>query len=223
MTDTIDVLLVEDHRMFADAIKLLIDAADGMQWVGTAESGEQALQLCTEACPNVILMDIDLPGIDGIEATRQVRGICPDVRVVALTALQYDALIAEAIEAGACGFVPKTQSAGEVIDVVRRADAGELVLPAGDLAETLARLREARDARAGAERLLTRLTAREIQLLQALADGSSVLELAEAFFISPHTVHTHFRSILAKLDVHTKLEAVLLALRHGTIRLRSDS
>lgn len=218
MTDTIDVLLVEDHRMFADAVKLLIDAAEGMRWVGTAESGEQALQLCTEACPNVILMDVDLPGIDGIEATRQVREICPDVRVVAITALQYDALIAEAIEAGACGFVPKTQSAGGLIDVVRRADAGELVLPAGDLAETLARLQEARDARSGAERLLTRLTAREIQILQALADGNSVREVAEALFISRHTVHTHFRSILAKLGVHSKLEAVLMALRHGVIR-----
>jgi two-component system, NarL family, response regulator LiaR len=223
MTEPLRVLLVEDHRMFADAIKLLLEAAEGMNWAGTAESGEQAVESCADKCPDVILMDIELPGIDGIEATRRVREVCPDVRVVAITAFPHDKVMARAIEAGACGFVTKTQSGDQLIDVFRRAAAGEIVVPAGDLAGTLTRLRAAQDARSEAQRLLARLTGREIEILQALADGGSVAEVAESLFISLHTVHSHMGSILTKLEVHSKLEALLLALRHGVIRLHASS
>jgi DNA-binding NarL/FixJ family response regulator len=223
MTEAIRVVLVEDQRMFSDAVKLLLDAAEGIEWAGTAESREQTVQLCTETCPDVILLDVDLPGIDPVEATRRVRELCPEVRVVAITAADSDRLMAEVIEAGACGFVLKMQPADQLIDVVRRAAAGEIVLPAGAVADTLLRLREARQARTDAERLLGRLTEREVEILQALAQGNAEPEIAEALFISPHTVHSHVRSILAKLTVHSKLDAVLLALRHGAVRLHSNA
>ena len=223
MTEVIRVVLVEDQRMFSDAIKLLLEAAEGMEWAGAAESGEQAAQFCTEICPDVILLDVDLPGIDPIETTRRVRELCPEVRVVAITAAHPDMQMAEVIGAGACGFVLKSQPAEQLMDVVRRAAAGEIVLPAGAVADTLRRLREARQARTDAERLLGRLTEREVEILQALAQGDAVPEVAEALFISPHTVHSHVRSILTKLTVHSKLDAVLLALRHGAIRLRPNA
>lgn len=222
MNQTREVLLVEDHRMFADALQILIGTQSDMECSGIAATGEQAVELARASCPDVVLMDIDLPGIDGIEATRRVRQVCPDAKVVAITALQPDRVMAEVIEAGACGFVPKTQAAEAVIDVVRRAAAGEMVLPAGDLAGTLDRLREARSARGDARRLLANLTEREVEVLQATAGGRSPAQIAEALFISPHTVHSHVRSILAKLAVHSKLEAVVFALRHGAIRLRTD-
>jgi DNA-binding NarL/FixJ family response regulator len=219
MSQPHQVLLVEDHRMFADALQILIEAQDDMDCTGIAATGEQAVDLARARCPDVVLMDIDLPGIDGIEATRRVRQACPDARVVAITALQPDRVMAEVIEAGACGFVPKTQAAEAVIDVVRRAVAGEMVLPAGDLAGTLDRLREARSVRRDARRLLDDLTEREVEVLQATAEGRSPGQIAQALFISPHTVQAHVRSILAKLAVHSKLEAVVFALRHGAIRL----
>jgi NarL family two-component system response regulator LiaR len=180
MTEPLRVLLVEDHRMFADAIRVLLEAAEGMDWAGTAETGELAVESCADVCPDVILMDIELPGIDGIETTRRVREVCPDVRVVAITAYPHDTVMTRAIEAGACGFVTKTQSADQLIDVFRRAAAGEIVVPAGDLAGTLARLRAAQDARSEAQRLLAQLTGREIEILQALADGGSVTEVADS-------------------------------------------
>jgi NarL family two-component system response regulator LiaR len=218
VTELIRVQLVEDHQMFADALKVLIDAAEGLAWAGTAGTGEEAVQLGADARPDVVLMDIDLPGIDGIEATRRLLEVCPEARVVAITALQPDQVMAGVIEAGACGFVPKTQAADQLIDVIRAAAAGEIVLPAGDLIKTLARLREAREARKDEERLLERLTERELEILQALAEGNSVPEIAGTLFISPHTVNSHVRNILTKLGVHSKLEAVLMALRQGIIR-----
>lgn len=223
MTEAIRLLLVEDQQMFADAIKLLFDAAEGIEWAGAAVSGEEAVQVCAESCPDVILVDIDPSGIDGIEVTRRLLEVCPGSRVVALTAVHPDKAMADVIEAGAYGFVRKTQPADQLIDVVRRAAAGEIVLPAGAIAETLMRLRSARDVRTDVQRLLGRLTQRELEILQALAEGSTVPEIAEALFISPHTVHSHVRSIMAKLAVHTKLDAVLLALRHGAIRLHPSA
>lgn len=222
MVEKLRVLLVEDHRMFADGVRMLLDEAEGMEWVGTASRGDEAVRLCTEECPDVILMDIELPGMDGVEATRRVRDLCPRAAVIALTALEADAVLTKAFEAGACGFVPKTQAAEDLIDAIRRAAAGEIVLPEGEVAPLLERLQGVRRDRSDARRLLDQLSDREIEILQALADGYTVPEIANRLFISPHTVHTHVRSILAKLSAHSKLEAVLFALRHGAIHLRPN-
>lgn len=220
MSESLRVLVVEDHRMFADAIRLLLDATTDIDWVGTATRGDEAVRFCAERCPDVILMDIDLPPFDGIEATRRVRDLCPEVRVIALTALEPDVVLAKVIEAGACGLVPKTRAAEELMDAIRRAAAGEFVVPAGDLAGALTQLRTARDARRDAQRLLGQLTSRETEILQTLAEGKSVAQVARALFISPHTVQSHLRSILVKLGVHSRQDAVILALRHGLIRPR---
>jgi NarL family two-component system response regulator LiaR len=219
MNGSIRVLLVDDHRMFADALELLLAAEDGVESMGAVASGEQMVEVCERECPDVVLMDIDLPGMDGVDATRRLTELCPDAQVVAITALQPSDVMARVIEAGATGFVPKTQAADLLIDVIRRAATGEIVLPTQDTASLLLRLGEAHERRADARRLTEQLTEREIEVLQAIADGRSTEEIARDMFISPHTVHSHVGSILTKLGLHSKLEAVLFGLREGLITL----
>jgi NarL family two-component system response regulator LiaR len=158
-------------------------------------------------------MDLDLPGINGIQATRRIREISPDAKVVVLTAMQDPEIIADALAAGACGFVPKTRAVDELMDVVRRAAAGELVMPARDLAPVLEQLRHGRAPEG--ERLLRRLTPRESEILRSFAAGETTSQVAENLGISALTVQSHVKNILAKLGVHSKIEAVTLAWRHG--------
>jgi DNA-binding NarL/FixJ family response regulator len=217
MADNIDVLLIDDHRMFSDALELLLKGESGLTMIGAAGSAEDALDMCRDRCPNVVLMDIDLPGMDGIQATRRVKKLCPDAQVVIITALQQPDLISRAIENGACGYVPKTHAADELVSVIKRAAEGDMILPSGEIGAILERLQHARRMRSEADQLLGLLSNREIQILQALSEAKSTSEVAAALFISPLTVQSHVKSILAKLGVRSKLEAVMMALRHGLI------
>jgi DNA-binding NarL/FixJ family response regulator len=217
----IGVLIIDDHRMFADAIELLLTGEDGIEVIGVAETGEEGIEFCERQCPSVVLMDIDLPGIDGIEATRRVRAMCPEARVLIVTAFQERDVMVRTIDAGACGYVPKTRAADELTDAIRRAAAGEIILPGRDFGPILIRLQEQQRQRSGARELLGRLTSREVQILQSLADGRSTSDVADALFISRLTVQSHVKSILSKLGAHSKLEAVSLALRHGLIHVGS--
>jgi DNA-binding NarL/FixJ family response regulator len=151
-----------------------------------------------------------MPGIDGIEATRRIRDAAPDAKVVLLTGVERPDAIAEALSAGACGYVPKSRAVDEVLDVVRRAAAGEIVMPASDLASVLEQLRGTLD-----EHGFARLTPRETQVLQALAAGETAVQIAASLGIKTLTVHSHVKSILAKLGVHSTIEAVTLAWRQG--------
>jgi len=218
----IRVLLVDDHRMFAEALEMLLAGAEGIEVTGAVATAEEALEAVARVAPDVVLMDMDLPGLHGIEATRKIREMSETTRVVIITAFQEPALMAQAIEAGACGFVPKTQAADQLVRIVRQAASGEIALPAGQMRTVLAQLQEAHRIRSDGKRLLGQLTSREIQVIQGIADGTSTAELANFFHISPFTVQTHVKNILAKLGVHSKLEAVVFALRHDLIRVRNQ-
>jgi NarL family two-component system response regulator LiaR len=220
MPGVIDVLLIDDHKMFSDALELLLAGEEGLRMIGAAGDAEEALDMCRQACPNVVLMDIDLPGMDGIQATRRVKKICAEAQVVIITALQQPDLISRAIEAGACGYVPKTHAADELVGVIRRAAEGDMILPSGEIGAILDGLQRARRVRSEAEALLAQLSTRENQILQLLSEGKSTPEVASQLFISPLTVQSHVKSILAKLGVRSKLEAVMMALRHGVIGTR---
>ena len=196
---------------------MLLAGEEDVEIAGAVGTGEEALEVVARVGPDVVLMDIDLPGIDGIEATRRIRELSPLTQVVIITAYQEPAVMAQAIEAGACGFVPKTETADQLVGVIRGAAAGEMILPSGDIRAVLGKLQAAQRARNDADRLIDQLTSREIQILQSIAQGRSTKEVAESLFISQLTVQTHVKNILGKLGVHSKLEAVTFALRHDLI------
>lgn len=211
------VFVVDDHAIFAEALQLLLEQQPDIRLVGSARDAEEALRLLEGGIgepPDVVIMDLDLPGADGISATRRIRELRSDAKVVVLTAIQDPEVIAEALAAGACGYVPKTRAVDDLMDVVRRAAAGELVMPERDLAPVLQHLRAATPPPEG-ELLLRRLTRRERDILRALAAGDTTSQVAEHFGISALTVQSHVKNILSKLGVHSKIEAVTLAWRHG--------
>jgi len=209
------VLVVDDHEMFSEALELLLRRQPDVRLIGSARDATEALGMLEDE-PDVVLMDLDMPGINGIEATRQIREAVPNAKVVLLTAVQSPEIIADALAAGACGYVPKTRAVDELMDVVRRAAAGELVMPERDLAAVVEQLRGSRPTTG--ELALRRLTPREAEILRSLAAGETTTQIAEALGISALTVQSHVKSILAKLGVHSKIEAVTLAWRHGLAR-----
>jgi two-component system, NarL family, nitrate/nitrite response regulator NarL len=206
------VLVVDDHEMFSEALELLLGRQPDVELVGSARDAAEAMEML-HVDPHVVLMDLDMPGTDGIEATRQIREKSPGTKVVLLTAIQSPEVIAEALSAGACGYVPKTRAVDDLMDVVRRAAAGEIVLPERDLAAVLDQLRGPQVS--AAEAALGRLTPRETEILRSLADGRTSNQVAQSLGISSLTVQSHVKNILAKLGVHSKIEAVTIAWRFG--------
>ena len=220
MSERIRVLLVDDHRMFGEALTRLLEVDHGVEMLGALQRAEDALEICREQKPDVVLMDLDLPGKDGIEATKLLKEISPETKVVIITALQQPEIVARAIEAGACGYVLKTRAPDELVSVIRRAAAGEIVMSPSDILSVLSNIQRARYARTEVSVAIGQLTSREIEILHVLATGKSTAsEVARALFISPLTVQSHVKSILSKLGVHSKLEAVTFALRHGVIQI----
>lgn len=198
------VLVVDDHEVFSEALEAFLGRQPDITVVGSARDADEAMALLATE-PNVVLMDLDMPGTDGVDATRRIREAAPDTKVVMLTGVERPDAIAKALSAGACGYVPKSRAVDEVMDVVRRVAAGEMVMPAADL-------QQLRDS---GEHGLARLTPRETEVLRALAAGETAADIAASLGISRLTVQSHVKSILMKLRVHSKLEAITLAWRHG--------
>jgi DNA-binding NarL/FixJ family response regulator len=222
VTEPIEVLVIDDHRMFADGLDIILSDEPDILVTGVFGRGEDGVERCREACPDVVLMDIDLPGMDGIEATRQILELCPKARVIAITAMQESKVMVEAIQAGACGFLQKVRAADEVTKVIRLAAAGEMVLPSTQFAEVFSDLQwaweHAKEARPGAK-----LTESEIAILQSFAEGKSSAEVAKLLSVSTSTVNGYVRAITAKLGVHSRLQAVMLAIRQRLVRVDGDS
>lgn len=210
MTDPIRLLLADDHRMLRETLKRsMLD--EGFDVVGEASDGQEAIDLADELQPDVILMDVTMPDIDGVEATRRIVEQRPEARIVMLTMHADQDVIAAAIRAGASGYLVKDCSFEEVAATVREAIAGEV---SPQVAESM--LREARGLVDEAESVITK---REIEVLQLIADGCATPEVAEKLFISQKTVKNHLASIYAKLDARDRTQAVLQAVRMGIVRL----
>ena len=210
----ISVLVVGDNEMFSEALALLLEREPGVRLLGGPRAGGDALDTCRQERPDVVLMDIDIAEVDHPETTRNIRVASPDTKVIALSALEGPATVAAVLVAGASGYVPKTRALEDIMDVVRRASAGQFIMPEADLAPVLEQLRSGQSGPRD-ELALARLTPRETEILRALAAGNTTGEIAVALGISAMTVQSHVKSILAKLDVHSKIEAVTLAWRHG--------
>jgi DNA-binding NarL/FixJ family response regulator len=217
-SDTIRVLIVDDHRSFAEALRTAIRLERGMAVVGVVHDGDDAIRVALDKRPDVVLMDMAMPGADGIAATRRIREERPDTRVVMLSAYEEEHNIARAIDAGASGFVSKLRSMKEVARSIRAAHRGDSLIAPEEMRRILTHLRRKREQDAAGRARVDRLTGREVEILQGLADGTAPERLAARLGISRNTLRTHVQNILFKLRVHSKHEAIVQAIRHGKIR-----
>ena len=219
-TRRVSLLICDDHKILTDALATVVGLDDELAMVAPpVHAAEEAIPIATEHLPDVVLMDIVFKGggMSGIEATRRIKEASPSTKVVIMTAHNEDRLLVEAVEAGASGFLSKDEAAQEVLSAAKAAADGEVLIDPGTLTRLLAQVAREREAQSQAMMLLRDLTEREREILQLLAEGMRNDDIASKLFISPQTVQTHVRNILGKLRVHSKLEAVAFAVRHGAI------
>ena len=206
----IRVMLVDDHTMVRRGLATFLLVFDDFKLVGEAESGEAAIQLCAKVLPDVVLMDMVMPGMGGEAATRAIRQNHPQVQVIALTSFKEGALIKNVLEAGAIGYLLKDVSADELARAIRAAHAGRATL-SPDVAQVIVQ-----DASQPPEPGLD-LTERERAVLALMVEGLNNTQIAGRLTVSPSTVKSHVSNILSKLGVSSRTEAVTLALRHGLV------
>jgi DNA-binding NarL/FixJ family response regulator len=218
----IRVLIADDQRTFAEALRTAIDLEDGLKVTGIATDGNAAVDLARTGGVDVVLMDVEMPNKDGIAATREILEARPDARVIMLTAHESDALMGRALEAGAAGYLLKDRPMREVARAVRAAFEGRPLMDPGEMDRLLQRFRQRREAGNAARSRVERLTPRETEILQRMADGLSQDEIATILGISRHTLRTHVQNILTKLRVRSRLEALAEAVRYGKVMLEAD-
>jgi two-component system nitrate/nitrite response regulator NarL len=211
------VLVVDDHRTFAEALALAVRLERDME-AQVASSGTDAVGIAQQEHPNVILLDIEMPGMGGIETIRRLRETYPEAKVVVLSAHDDDLVKARAVEAGAIGYVSKFTPLIDLPDTVRKAHKGEPILDKQERSRLLRHLRHRRHQEATERQRVNRLTPRQTEILQLLAEGIPASEIAGKLGMSPLTLRTHVQNILTRLGVHTKLEAMALAIRHGKVQ-----
>jgi DNA-binding NarL/FixJ family response regulator len=216
--EEIRLLICDDHRLLTDTLERVVSHDPGMHLLPPVHTSEAAVDLVREHQPNVVLMDIEFKGsMSGIEATRRIKQISPATQVVVMTAHEEERLLVEAVEAGASGFLRKTEGVDELLEAIRAAAAGEILVDRVALARLLPQVARERERRRDAQLLLSQLTDRELEILTLLSEGLRNDDIAARLFISPQTVQTHVRNLLGKLGVHSKLEAVAFAVRNGAI------
>jgi DNA-binding NarL/FixJ family response regulator len=215
----VTLLICDDHKVLTDALATVVGLDDTLHLVAPpVHTAEEAIDLCSEHLPDVVLMDIELKGgMSGIEATRRIKETSPSTKVVIMTAHDDDRQLVEAVEAGASGFLGKDEAANELLSAAKAAAEGEVLIEPETLARLLPQVAREREAQRDAMLLLNDLTDREREILSLLAEGMRNDDIAQKLYISPQTVQTHVRNILGKLRVHSKLEAVAFAVKHGAI------
>jgi DNA-binding NarL/FixJ family response regulator len=213
------LLIADDHKILTDALAMVVERDPTLRMVAPpVHTAEEAVEISRRERPEVVLMDIVFKGgIDGIEATRRIKEISPATKVVIMTAHDDERLLVDAVEAGASGFLGKDEAANEVLAAAKAAADGEVLIDPATLLRLLHQVAVEREARRDAMALFEGLTEREWEVLSLLAEGMRNDDIAQRLYISPQTVQTHVRNLLAKLGVHSKLEAVALAVKHGTI------
>lgn len=213
--EKIRLVIAEDERLTRDALARLLALEDDIEVVGQAADGEQAVALALARTPDVLLTDINMPGMNGIAVTQRVKQALPGVGVCILTIYHDDANVFQAIKAGATGYVLKDSPIEETVAAIRTiADGGSRLHP-GIAARVLAEFNRISTQRAADTKLFSELTDREVEVLKEVATGKRNREIAETLFISEKTVKNHISNILFKLHVNDRTEAALMAARHG--------
>lgn len=207
----IRVMLVDDHTMVRRGLAAFLKVFDDLQLAGEAESGAAAIQLCAKVLPDIVLMDMVMPDMDGAAATRAIRQQFPQVQVIALTSFKEGDLVKNALEAGAIGYLLKDVSADELAGAIRAAHAGRATL-SPEAAQALVEITN-QPATHGLD-----LTERELEVLTLLVEGLNNTQIAGRLTVSPSTIKSHVSNILSKMGVASRTEAVTLALRNHIIR-----
>jgi len=205
------VLLIDDHAVVRGGLRFFLAGADDIEIVGEGGSGAEALELAARLAPNVVIMDMMMPGMDGIEATRALRQRFPEIRVLALTSFGEGELVQRALQAGAIGYLLKDTQGSELVAAIRNAFAGAPVL-SPDVTRALVSTLNTPPAPGGD------LSERELAVLRLMVAGLSNEQIAERLYISRNTVRHHVHNILAKLDAANRTEAVALAVQHNLVR-----
>ena len=215
----IRVLVVDDQALFREALVALLAVQPGIEVVGEAANGRDAVEAAGRLRPDVVLMDLRMPVLDGVGATRQLRVDHPSVRVLALTTFDGDAEVFPALRAGAVGYLLKDATTDRLVEAVVAADRGESVLAPSVAAKLVARVAALPEPAAGPapQPLVDPLTDRELEVLRHLAAGRSNREIAQAVFLSEGTVKNHVTSILAKLGARDRTQAALRASALGLL------
>lgn len=215
----VNVLIVQDHPLLASAIAKILEGQQGISVSGMAASGAAAVEEAARTRPDVVLMDFHLPDMSGPDAARLLQGQHKDASLVFHSADESETSLLDAIDAGATAYLTKDATADQIIEAVRRASEGEVLIPVELFARAIARQRAAVTRKRERERLLAEFTPRELDILHLLAEGLDTGAMSARLGIAPHTVEWHVRHVIEKLQVHSKLQAVISAARKGLIEL----
>jgi DNA-binding NarL/FixJ family response regulator len=216
------VVIADDHRSFAESLRLALDLERGIEVAAVCHDGAEVSEVVRDQDIDVVLMDLRMPVLDGVAAIRALRGEAPETRIVALSAHDEEEMVAQAVDAGAVGFLSKSVPLKEVARLVLAAARGEQLLDPQEVRRLATVVRRRRQQDAGLRERVRRLSPRETEILQRMADGVSPKEIAAALSISHHTLRTHVQNILFKLRVHSKVEALAAAIRFGKVRSGQD-
>lgn len=225
----IQVLIVDDHPLFRRGVRWGLEAEPDILVVGEATDGQMAVQQADLLVPDVVLIDINMPQMNGLEVTRIIRRRHPQTGVVVLTMHEDDEQLFHAIRVGAAAYCTKDAQQEEIVKLIRRVARGEYLINENVLqrpfvaSRVLDQFRELSQMEGGAEGVFSPLTPREVEILDCVAQGNSNKEIARILSISDQTVKNHITSILRKLAVNDRTQAVIYALRHGWIRLTDES
>lgn len=226
--NSITILIVDDHPLFRRGIRWSLETEPDLHIVGEAENGQQAIQLASQFVPDIMLIDINMPEMSGLEVTRIIKRHHPQMGVIILTMHEDDEQLFHAIRVGAAAYSTKDVEADELAKLIRRVAKGEYLINENVLnrpfvaSRVLDQFRELPDGQGGADTVFSPLTPREVEILDCVAQGNSNKEIAQILKISDQTVKNHITSILRKLAVNDRTQAVIYALRHGWIRLDDD-
>ncbi len=217
---SVRLLLVDDHAVLRAGLRMLLSADPELQIVGEAETGSEGVRMAEELRPDVVLMDISMPDMNGIEATRRIKACCPDIAVLALTMHEDDQYFFEMLSAGASGYVPKRAAPNELIGAIHAVSGGGMFLFPSVARVLVNEYLQRRDAPSAGARGFEELTEREREVLALIAEGHSNQDIADALVISVKTVNRHRENIMAKLNLHSRVELVRYAIEKGLIELK---
>ena len=218
MGSKIQVLLVDDHVLFRSGVRALLSDEIGLEIVDEAGDGEEAIEKARKLKPDVVVMDLSMPGTNGLEALRRLTALGTDVRVLVLTMHEPEEYLLSSLDAGAAGFLTKTSADDDLVKAIRTVARGDAYLPPGGAQLLLHRFRSAAKPASSTDAQLEELSAREEEVLALTAEGFSSSEIGKKLFISPKTVDTYRTRIMKKLDFHHRSDLVRFALKAGLLR-----